>query len=467
MKLLLSVLLFVAAVPSLYAQSVTVNWNTTYQTIDGVGVSNYSNQGNDNYVNPYDDLLFNTLGISLLRVGVTSTNGACTTVNSGCAAGNADDPGSSNVADAQYCNGVSGCRVFATPFSPPAAYSTNGSTDCTAGSGSGTLIPGDYAAYSTWLSNFVTSYSTYNGVNLYAISIQNEPDQCQGYPSSLWSAGDINTFIGTTTTGFGPVMAGSNPNTLIIMPETSGANILTNYAGTCMANTSTCGKYVGVTAFHSYDNLYTGGETNPYSTSHYWMTEASLANHQPFTSTIADGMNWATALDNFFADRSVNAWVWYWAVCPTYSSGSGNSNGCLISATGTVAIRAYVIGQYAKFVRPGMVRIGTTRNGLASGITVSAYKNTSTNAFAVVATNTSGSAVNQTFTFSGVSPTSVTPVITSATQSMASLETITLSGGSFTYTLPAQSIITFYGSATSTNSSSNPAAPARLTVTVN
>jgi glucuronoarabinoxylan endo-1,4-beta-xylanase len=466
MKLLLAVLLFVAAVPSLYAQSATINWNTTYQTIDGVGVSNYSNQGNDSYMNPYDNTLFNTLGVSLLRVGVTSSNGACTSVNPGCAEGSADDPGSSNVADAQYCNSVPGCRVFATPFSPPAAYMTNGSTDCTANGGNGTLISGDYEAYATWLSNFATSYSTYNGVNLYAISVQNEPDQCQAYPSALLTEADINTFIGTTGTGFGPVLSSANPSTLIMMAETSGSNILTAYAGTCMANASTCGKYVGVIAFHSYDNLYTGGENNPYSTSHYWMTEASAADVHPFSSTITDAMKWATALDNSFANRSVNAYVWYWGVCPTYSSGSGNSNGCLISATGTVAIRAYVVGQYAKFVRPGMVRIGTTRSGLASGITVSAYKNTSTNAFAVVATNTSSSPVSQQFTFAGFSPTSVQGTITSATQSMASLGTMPLSGGSFTYTLPAQSVITFYGSGTATNSSSNPVAPANLTVTV-
>jgi glucuronoarabinoxylan endo-1,4-beta-xylanase len=64
--------------------------------------------------------------------------------------------------------------------------------------------------------------------------------------------------------------------------------------------------------------------------------------------------------------------------------------------------------------------------------------------YAIVAINTGSSAVNEKFTLSGATITSLIPYQTSNTESMEQLATVTVTGDAFTYSLPAQSITTFY-----------------------
>jgi glucuronoarabinoxylan endo-1,4-beta-xylanase len=95
-----------------------------------------------------------------------------------------------------------------------------------------------------------------------------------------------------------------------------------------------------------------------------------------------------------------------------------------------------------------MYRIGATHIP-QTGVSVSAYKNTSSGAFAIVATNYTSSAVAQQFTFSGATVSSVTPYCTTSTLNIARHSTVTVSSGVFQYTLPAQSVCTFTGAGTS------------------
>jgi glucuronoarabinoxylan endo-1,4-beta-xylanase len=108
-----------------------------------------------------------------------------------------------------------------------------------------------------------------------------------------------------------------------------------------------------------------------------------------------------------------------------------------------------VLAQYSKFVRPGYYRIDSTRQP-QTGVSVSAYQNTGGGNLVIIATNYTGAAVSQTFNITNA-PTfsTLTPTITSASQSLAQLSNVSLSGNSFTYTLPAQSIVTFVGSTAS------------------
>jgi glucuronoarabinoxylan endo-1,4-beta-xylanase len=111
-----------------------------------------------------------------------------------------------------------------------------------------------------------------------------------------------------------------------------------------------------------------------------------------------------------------------------------------------IAIRAYVIGQYARFIRPGWVRIGATR-APASGVTVSAYKDPSTGRFAIVATNQNTAGMDVRFSLDGVAASSVTPYETSAVLRLQAQTAISVSGGVFGASLEAQSVTTFVGTA--------------------
>jgi glucuronoarabinoxylan endo-1,4-beta-xylanase len=413
----------------------TIDWTTTYQTIDGFGGSNVASH---NWDNAYDTFFFHTLGLSLLRVDVPN-DGSCTSVNRSCAQNE-----SSSTIDMQACV-ANGCKVWATSWSPPAAYTTSGDVNC-GDTGYSTLSSNSYRAYATYLSNYIASLRRYYGVTLYAISPQNEPTVCTSYPSSLWSDRLFDTFIANY---LGPTLqANGQSSTMIALPDASAFSNgnFTNYADTCM-NDPVCAAYAKVNSFHGYWD-YTG-ISNLYGARHFWETEvaggsggggpdAPGCTRGKWCPGINDAIYWAGIIDYNIAVAGENAWlVWWLAVRDPGAS-------ALIDAsTGAITTRAYVIGNYAKYIRPGFVRIDAT-HAPQNGVTVSAYKDSSTGAFAIVTTNQNTSSVNQTFTFSGVNPSSVTPTITSATQRLQDLSRVAISGGSFNYTLPAQSVITFH-----------------------
>ena len=160
-----------------------------------------------------------------------------------------------------------------------------------------------------------------------------------------------------------------------------------------------------------------------------------------FTIDIADALNWAAVIDQRIAGDGANAWL-YWKL--SNNPYDTNDEG-LMSNSGTVAKRAYMLGQYSKFVRPGYYRIDATHFP-QTGVSISAYQDTVTNTFVVVATNYTSSAVSQTFNITN-SPTfvSVAPTITSASLSLTAQANVSVLSNSFTYTLPGNSITTFVG----------------------
>jgi glucuronoarabinoxylan endo-1,4-beta-xylanase len=129
-----------------------------------------------------------------------------------------------------------------------------------------------------------------------------------------------------------------------------------------------------------------------------------------------------------------SAYVWWRGYHDTYASDD--------LVNGSTALKnGYTIGQFAKYVRPGMARIATTYNPTTS-VYVTAYRY---NGLVIVAINTGSSSVSQTFTISNYSGvTSLLANRTSSSENMASVTSATVSSGSFTYTLPAQSITTFH-----------------------
>ncbi|MGB7266896.1 MAG: glycoside hydrolase family 30 beta sandwich domain-containing protein [Terracidiphilus sp.] len=439
-------LLLLAGPVGAQAQTATVNWANVHQTIQGFGAYNaWAPLGS------YQSLLFNTLGYSLLRASLPTDDS--------CSSGPSSDCGSgvSNTSDMQYCV-AHGCKVWASVSSPPADMKTNGSTSCTVVGA--TLLPGDYGAYATYISNYIASLATYFNIPLYGISPQNEPDTCfngtQTEAFSAMSSANLDTFI---KTNLGPTLAAKGQSsTLIMMPETGSYGDLSTYAGTCMAD-SNCSSYVGITAFHDYDNA--SSPTNPYSTAQFWETETSGPPGPSLCSgcwdpSIADALMWAKIVHTNLVN-GVTAWHYFWYVDPT---GSNENSGLINPAMSTpISIRTYAIAQWAKFVRPGWVRIDATVNPV-SGVDVTAFKNPSTSEFAIVAVNENASSSDVDFSLTGFTPTAVTPYVTSATLSVSPQSNVPVSDDSFTYTLSNQSITTFVGSTLT------PSAPTNLTAKV-
>lgn len=456
-----------AAPGSAQAQTATVNWTDVHQVIDGFGASDAFFGSSMSSAN--QNFFFGTgsgqLGLSILRVAVpnnggTSATGDCSSVGTSCAGPVVGDM------QAVIANGG---RVYASPWSPPAAYMTNGSVDCVAGSGSGALVAGDYASYATWLANFVQSVAA-QGVKLYALSVQNEPDQCpsSSYDSALWSAADIDTFV---KSNLGPTFSAAGLSTLIFMSENGSYGTMTggNGGGTCGTDSS-CTNYVGGYNWHDYDASLGGTNTvaaDPVpsgwaSGKKWWETETSCGSgfgpnfcQSGFNTNIANALDWAAVIDQRIAVDGANAWLYWLLIGFNNTDDQG-----LTSSGGTVALRAYALGQYAKFIRPGYYRIDATHQP-QSGVSVSAYQNKSNNTLVIVATNYTGSAVSQAFDITNA-PTfsTLTPTTTSASLSLAAQSNVSVSNNSFTYSLPADSITTFVSGA------AGPPPPANLTGTV-
>jgi glucuronoarabinoxylan endo-1,4-beta-xylanase len=421
----------------------TINWTDLHQEIDGFGAADAQQGKSMSSAN--EQFFFGTtgtgqLGLSLLRVGVTDgagDPGSCASVGASCAGVYGNDM-QAIVAD--------GGRVYASPWSPPAIYKTNGVIACASNAG---LAAADYGPYATWLANFALSVKSTYSVNLYAISIQNEPNVCQSYDSAIWTAAEIDTFVGTD---LGPAFASKGVSTLIFVPEGGG------YSSTSLGNTcggdSACSQYVGGINWHDYDAKLSGTNTvtaDPYPSAwaagkKFWETEASCAAggvgpafcETGFNTDITDALDWAAVVDQRLAVDGANAWLYWWLI----DSNSSDDQG-LMASNGTVPKRAYMLGQYSRFVRPGYYRIDATHLPV-SGVSVSAYNNTATNTLVIVATNYTSSSVSQTFTITNAPAFStITPWTTSSSLSLAQQSSVPVSSNSFTYTLPPNSITTF------------------------
>jgi glucuronoarabinoxylan endo-1,4-beta-xylanase len=462
--------LFLAGSGTSEAQAVTIDWSNVHQVIDGFGASD-AQRGLGSptpLTSAQQNFFFGTgtgqLGLNILRTGVSNGSddpGSCASVGSSCA-GN-------YVSDMQAA-AANGARIYATSWSPPASMKTNGYANCTSGGGSGTLASGSRSAYATWLVNFVQSLAA-DGITVYAISPQNEPDMCETYDSSVMTSSAQDDFIKNY---LGPAFNSNGITAKVFAPENSGNDAITGPDGgsSCMTDLA-CAAFVGGVNFHDYDSSYAAPDTvnsDPYPSGwatgkSYWETEAAcLSGSLPVfpswcpsgvNNTITDALSWAAIIDQRIVNDGANAWLWWWLI-----SNENDDDQGLMQLNGTIAPRAYMLGQYAKFIRPGYYRIDATHSP-QSGVSISAYQNKSSGKLVIVATNYTGSEVSQTFDIAnGPTFSSVTPTQTSATNSLTPLVSVTVSGNSFIYSLPAQSITTFVGSSLA------PSAPTNLSVTV-
>jgi glucuronoarabinoxylan endo-1,4-beta-xylanase len=127
------------------------------------------------------------------------------------------------------------------------------------------------------------------------------------------------------------------------------------------------------------------------------------------------------------------------------NNGNGTDNSALTDYNGNIPLRAYVTGNWSKFVRPGWQRVGVTNGG---SLLVTAFQSADSSQSAVVVVNTGSADSTAVFDVGTQMGTSVVPWITSSTQSLAQQTSVPISNGLLTYTVPADSVVTFVGPAT-------------------
>ena len=451
-----TIFMLLLPVSQIFSQTVTINWDQVRQEIDGFGASAAFRQADDLKAFPVAertkilDLLFSQtsgIGLSIVRNMVgdgsmsewgNSIDGPVDTIEPQRGTWNY------NAVDEQIWfmqeATTRGCtRFMSTVWSPPRWMKTNNS--CING---GSVNTSSYSDFADYLANYTTEYlKNRNGITLYAISVANEPNLSTGYSSCQWSADQFRNFV---KNNLGPKFRNSGITTKIMVGEQSD---WTESPAVTLLNDSQGVQYLDIVAAHNYNNSsYNAFTTSKSKNKKVWETEVS--NLGDNDSSMTDGMKWAKQIHDFMINAEGNAWLYWWAICYKVNpaKGEGLININTSNKTWYTNKRLYTMGNYSRFIRPGWYRISTSTSNI-NGIRISAYKDSTTGAFAVVAINESGSSQNLQFSFSGNTVDTVTPYVTSASSDLAKQADITASAGVFRATLAGYSVTTFAGGASS------------------
>lgn len=356
----------------------------------------------------------NGIGLTLLRVGIESVSGTSVIM------------GTAGLADGPVITKFGG-KVWAAPWSPPAADKNNDNVN--GGASDNTLKTADYTAWATTLAAFPAYYKAQTGVDLYAISAQNEPDFNATYESCLYTASELVSFIDA----LGPMLAALNPPVKVLAAEPDNWGNLwggDGYGPAILAD-SAANSYVGPIATHDYGTTSAGTYARPAppanNTHPIWETEC--------TPTGTDAITISTMIYAAFTTGGVSAWHYWW------------TESLLPDGASDPPPQLYALGNFSKYVRPGYVRVGVTGASTPSGSVplVVAFANPPDGTVAIVVIN-GGAATQVSFFVSGTAwPSTVTPYVTSATAQLTAGTPITVTAARFTASLDAQSVTTFVG----------------------
>lgn len=389
---------------NLIAQNATVTLNATKQEIKGYGGINHPVWVGD-LTSAQRETAFGNgtgqMGFSVLRIWVSG------------------DPNQWSLELPTAKRAIAlGAIVFASPWTPPSSMTETFTRNGVANQKR--LKASSYAAYAKHLNDFV-KYMKDNGVELYAISVQNEPDYATEW--TWWTPQEILTFMKNNAGSINcKVMA---PESFQFRKDLSDPilNDPQALANMDILGTHTYGTQVKDFPYPLFKQKGAGKEL--------WMTEVYVPN-----SSANSGDNWPEALQvgyhihNAMVEAEFQAYVW-WTIRRSYGP---------MKEDGTISKRGYMMAHYSKFVRPGYVRVEATKNP-TTDVYVSAYKKGDD--VVIVAVNNSSSSKTITMNVPGTKVLNWDRFVTSGSKNL--VKGTSLSGASFQVTLDAQSITTFNG----------------------
>ncbi|MCY2931714.1 MAG: NPCBM/NEW2 domain-containing protein [Planctomycetota bacterium] len=318
--------------PAAGAADVTVKWNAPRQEIDGFGGSACFWQADNLMKLPEPartevlDLLFSTtkgVGISIIRnnIGDGTPN-----PDPNAWAGN---PATIEPKEGQWSwtgdegqvwlmkeAAQRGCtRFMSSAWSPPAWMKTNGSTI-----NGGNLKKDKYRAYAEYLAEYVLGYKKHHGIDIYAVSPQNEPTFSGNYPCCQWSAED---FLDFTKNHVVPVWKEKNVPAKYMLGEHMFWD--ESFAVPSLNDPVACGR-VDIVAAHGY-GAPNGFGVLPVATAkgkRIWETEVynNAANFPDGGNSIDNALYWAEYIHNHMTVSQANAWLCWWLMAQAKFEGT-------------------------------------------------------------------------------------------------------------------------------------------------
>ncbi len=280
----------------------------------------------------------------------------------------------------------------------------------------------EYAAH-------LDSFSTYmknNGVPVYGISVQNEPDITDQWTS--WTSAEMFTFMKNH--------AHAVTGTIVMAPESFHFNRdysdpILNDSAACANTDIICGHIYG-SGLGSYPLAEGKGKE-------IWMTE-----HLSGENNSANDWEWALAAGKEMNDvmqSGMSAYVWWYIV--RYYGPIDDGEWDVRYKKGTVTKKGYVMSQFSRYIRPGDYRVDSAIYPYYAQVYVSAYTDSMSAKTVIVAINQSTSPVEVAFYIRDRTVNSVTPYTTSATKNVVQGSEIYLSTERFSFNMEASSITTF------------------------
>ena len=328
--------------------TVSIDPNTTYQTISGFGGANMI-WGTDYLSSAEMELAFNTgengLGLSLFRVRLPSNKNDWLDL----------------VATVKEAN-QRGVKVLASPWSPPAVWKSNNSVN-----GGGYLLPEHYADFANYINEFI-QFMNDQGAKIDVVSIQNEPDWKASYEGCEYTPTEMYNFVKNYAhlIKWAKVLAAESLNS----NHTYTENILND--PNAAANLDLIGGHLYGSGLATYPLAEQKGKE-------IWMTEHLLnldsGNHpENWTSSTSSKTIWNESMQMVQEIQTCmsynwNAYIW-WYIRRYYSFLGDGEKG---TSREQILKRGYAMSQFSKFIRPGYQRIGTAMSS-DSEILCTAYK---------------------------------------------------------------------------------------------
>ncbi|CAH8768573.1 glycoside hydrolase family 30 protein [Paenibacillus dendritiformis] len=423
------------------ASDVYIGWNDVKQEIDGFGVSQagWSDAIYD-LPEPVRSEVMDRLFDQVTGIGVSIFRGAVFPAFNP-APGQYDfqaRPDQVWVMQQAQARGVH--KLIASTWSPPAWMKSNNST-----TNGGYLKKENYGDFAVLLSTFIKEYEQQFGLDLYGISIANEPNSMTFLPwdSAEWNSTQIQVFLKDYLKQ--EMINHGVQDTKVIVGEPSwwSEDLMKD-----ALNDPASADRIDIVAGHNYPVPVIGVElpTAPFTTAQakgkrVWMTEVSKVDS--YDPGMTSGLKFARQIHDFMTKAQVNAWM-YWTGAIPGSNDEGLINVYKDTNTYQLTKRYYTFGNYSKYIKPGYVRIGATANP-KPGVHVSAYKDPATGSFTIVAVNDSDATAELNVVPNGFTAGRLTPYVTNNSLSLAQGHNVPLINGKFQAIVAPKSVVTFVG----------------------
>ena len=259
-----------------------------------------------------------------------------------------------------------GVTIWSTPWSPPAAWKSNNNVNTIVNGVDtmGYLLASHYQDYANWLKQYVINMAN-NGITIYAVSMQNEPNWSADYESARWSAQQFHDALSIL---HDTLAADSRTaNVKIILPEEIHWNNL-DLVSQVMSDPVESNYTNLIYADHTYGiNTIAGGKDG-------FAPISGLNGHQIWETEhtgddpglgITAGLNEAQSIYDIVYIAQASAYHHWWT---NATGGAGLLNGKWQTT------KLYSgMAQFSKFIRPGWVAVGESDDN--NGLRISAFKN--------------------------------------------------------------------------------------------